>query len=428
MPEWLDILNESDQGILKSPYDHTHRMALARSLFSHGYHYLARMLASGHICTILGREYFPPRVPSFSVHDADAHAHGVKMIPIFPKSNASDFIPGSVGIDPTPDCLRARPRWKRDHFVSVFDQGQCVVSPWGYAIFSKDGFYATDFCDYDGAMIGFSGIAPEHSRIEGTVAVCMHAFSNGVFHWLMETLPRFEMLSLAGLAPKVDYYAMREMAPWHWEFIDRMGIPREKFISLGNITNFQADQLLVCSSVEEADWTVNMPYFEAEPWVTDYLASLAPDTTNVPDAGDRVYVSREKAWSRKVGNGAELKMFLEDHGFRTVIFEDLNLAEKVAVMRGAEYIVSPSGAGMANIPFMRPGSKCMVLYCEDGVYSAKNVFCANTGVTHIHSISPAQSRFYPQQMLQVPENLKEIVVDMRRLAELFEDLRIERRR
>ena len=417
--EWLDILREGGIDLLNNPYDHESRMGLARSLFMRGYEYEARICMSGKLVPILGRRYFPSKIPPFSIFDADASERGIRVTPVAPVNNAPDWIPASVGIDPLPFMLRARKRWERNHFVAELDHGRLVTNPWGYAIFDRDGNYSTDFCCNDGPMIPFSGVLPPITTIPGTVAVFSHYCSFAVFHWMLETLPRFELLRLAGELEKIDFFAMRYMLPWHWEFIDLLGIPREKFLSLGDTCHIEADRLLVCSNVEDADFSIYPGHHEPEPWITDLIARLAPPSPPV-EKTERIYISRENARSRQVSNHPELRSLLERYGFRTVFFEDMSFAEKAALLKTADVVVSPTGAALTHIPLMQPGSKCIILYCEDSVYAAKHIMCANTGVIHVHSISPALSRFQPEAMRQMPEHMREITVDITRLQELLE--------
>jgi capsular polysaccharide biosynthesis protein len=416
--EWQDILAAGGEGIMRDPYSHDHRMELARALYHRGFPYEARILMSGKLVPLMGRHYFPAKVPSCSVHDADAARHGLSVIPVEPAANRSDWITGSIGLDPTPACMRARPRWKREHFVARISGGSAVASANGYAVFSRDGHYVTDFCCNDGPMIPFSGAVPPATRLTGTVALFLHFCSFAVFHWMMESLPRFELLRLAEQLDRVDHFAMRKIHPWHWEFIDLLGLPREKFITLGDVCNIEADELLVCSNVEDCDFSIFPAYFEPEPWVTDLVARLAPPSPQVA-ATERIYVSREKAGGRQTSNAGELEIVLKRYGFKTVFFEDMSFAEKSACLKSAEYLISPWGAGLTNVPLMQPGSKCIVLYCEDTIYSGHNVIAANAGVTHIHHISPALSRSQPEAMRQMPEHMRQITVDLVSLEQLF---------
>lgn len=417
--EWLSILADGGKAMMESPYQQPARVEMMGALARHGYHYHARICWSGKLVPLLGREYFPSRLSSFSIFDADAAARGIEVIPVNPTPETKGWIPASIGIDQPDVTLRARPRWKRDHFVARIDAGQCVVSPWGYAVFARDGSYVKDFCCNDGPMIPWSGTAPPPAELKGTVAILTHSWSHAVFHWLLETIPRLHLLKLAGfLNDNVDHIVCRQIDPWHWEFIDRLGIPREKFVQVGHMANIKADTLLVCSNVEEADFSVEPAHMEAELWVTDLIANLVPNPSPA-EPGERIYISRATAGSRRGANEPELRAFLERNGFRTVFFENMSLEEKAATLRSAAIVVAVAGAALTHIPLMNAGSKCVVLYTRDSVFGGFNTLCANAGVTHVHAMSPAMSRFYPEGMKGVAEHLRDILVDIPNLAEVL---------
>jgi len=422
--EWLQVIEESPF-IRSNPYLQDSRTNLAEALDRRGYHFEARTLLSGKLVPIIGREYFPSRLPAFSVLDNTAASHGVELIHVTPQPKTDGWLPASLGIDPAPS-LMARLRWKRSHYVASFKNGECVVSPWGYAIFSQDHHYASDFCFNDGPMIAWSGVVPEAIELTGTVAVIAQSWSNAVHHWNMESVPRFELLRLAALTEnQVDHYVVRNIEPWHLEYTDRLGIPREKLRALGQVFHVRADRLLVCSNVEQADWGRNPPDLEPEPWVCSLLGELVPDPDPQQLPSEKIYISRASAGSRRVFNEGELRRFLEDNGFRTVFFENLGLDEKANVMRSAEIVISPAGAALTYVPFMRPGTKCIVLYSDDLCGSTFRDISANCGVTHIHAIFPSMTRFFPSVFVPAADHLREQIIDIKHLCDVMEVAKVK---
>ena len=416
--DWQKILAECPNA-RANPYLNDGRVELADGLNRHGYHFEARSLLSGKLVPVIGKHYFPPHIPSFSIFDDTAPSRGVELTPVFPQPATEGWFPASIGIDPIA-ALNPRARWKRNHFVASLTKGACTASPWGYGIFAGDDTYATDFCCNDGPMIAWSGVVPICAEIPGTVAVFTQSWSNAVHHWNTETLPRFELLRLAGFTPdKIDFYVFRFIEPWHLEYTDRLGIPREKLLALGNVFNFRADRLLVCSNVENTDWTMNPPELEAEPWVNAVLASIIPDPNPDEVPTEKIYISRANAGSRRVMNEGEVRRFLEDNGFTTIFFENLNLEEKANLMRKTSVVVTPIGAALTYVPFMRPGSKCLGFYSDDGCGSTFRDLCANSGVIHIHAIFPSSSRIFPSQMVPVADHLREQIVDIKHLSDVM---------
>lgn len=75
----------------------------------------------------------------------------------------------------------------------------------------------------------------------------------------------------------------------------------------------------------------------------------------------RVYLDRRAASTRRLINEGELVEALASQGIQPVRLEDLGLARQARLMRQAELIVAPHGAGLANLAFARPGTQVLEL-------------------------------------------------------------------
>lgn len=69
----------------------------------------------------------------------------------------------------------------------------------------------------------------------------------------------------------------------------------------------------------------------------------------------RLYLSRRGSAARPMANEAEVEAALAARGYETVRMEELPLLRSIALMRGAEAIVAPHGAGLARLLTSRPG-------------------------------------------------------------------------
>jgi capsular polysaccharide biosynthesis protein len=75
----------------------------------------------------------------------------------------------------------------------------------------------------------------------------------------------------------------------------------------------------------------------------------------------RLYMTRASATTRTVVNEAETIDVLKRYGFETVDPAGMTFVEQVRLFARCEALVSPHGAGMANILFMEPGSPVLEL-------------------------------------------------------------------
>ena len=78
---------------------------------------------------------------------------------------------------------------------------------------------------------------------------------------------------------------------------------------------------------------------------------------SIQKAHRRIYISRAKAAFRRIVNEDDITPSLQEHGFETVLCEDLSLQEQVRLFAEATAIVGGHGAGLTN-----------VIYCERGSF------------------------------------------------------------
>jgi capsular polysaccharide biosynthesis protein len=90
------------------------------------------------------------------------------------------------------------------------------------------------------------------------------------------------------------------------------------------------------------------------PLLDRIAASADSEVTRAPGAR-RIYLSRRGSAARPMTNEAEVEAALAAHGYVTVRLEEMPLRRQVALLRGAEAVVAPHGAGLAHLLTARPG-------------------------------------------------------------------------
>jgi capsular polysaccharide biosynthesis protein len=69
-----------------------------------------------------------------------------------------------------------------------------------------------------------------------------------------------------------------------------------------------------------------------------------------PARSERVYLARRPRSSRPF-NGEEVETWAIELGFRVVFVEELSFSDQVALFRGAEFVIGPTGAAFTNMLF-----------------------------------------------------------------------------
>lgn len=91
--------------------------------------------------------------------------------------------------------------------------------------------------------------------------------------------------------------------------------------------------------------------------VRDHLLREAPESKQLSPR--RIFLTRKKAQRRRLVNEEELSSLLEQAGFTIVTMENHSLREQIAMVRHAEVLAGPHGAGLANMLFLPPGGKVL---------------------------------------------------------------------
>ena len=180
----------------------------------------------------------------------------------------------------------------------------------------------------------------------GTIFSMIGDGAKNLYHWTFDLLPRLRMLDAARRGQV--RLLVRLQYPFQQACLEAAGFSSASIIPAEPTTLYRTEDLLAASVIKGI--TPDNLACARE----IYLKLIA----SVPEARTavRLYISRAKATSRKIANEAELEEGLRRRGFRIAFFEELSLAEQVALVSQAEIIVSPHGAAWTLAVAARPGT------------------------------------------------------------------------
>lgn len=216
--------------------------------------------------------------------------------------------------------------------------------------------------------IFFEPKLPKVTKMPGSALVLGQFFyecSGNYYHFLIDTLPRLELLRRSGLnLQDFDHILMHPpKTAFEREGLERFGIDPQKIRALGAQEHLEFDQLTVTSN-----------FWRFGPWVTDFLKQefLTGRPTQRPYR--RLYVTRQGASTRRVVNEAAFVNLLSAYGFETLDPADYTLQEQALLFSEAEVVVGPHGAGLSNIAFCQPGTRVLEIRPSDQVHMHWDVF------------------------------------------------------
>jgi hypothetical protein len=215
------------------------------------------------------------------------------------------------------------------------------------------------------------------SHFDTTVASLSTRSSDNFYHWIWDILPRFFLLDSLGYRPEKIYIDVRK--PFQRDALKLLGYSMDHIIPIDQYPCISASQLLVPA----------FPAFRVpiSVWAGHYLREtfwnrVPKDTSS--SLPRRVYISRGDASWRKVLNEPEVIALCQRYGCEAIQTSKLTFAEQVNLFRQVEAVVSPHGAGLANVAFCPSGTKIIELFAEQFIREAFWVQCSVMGLDYTY--------------------------------------------
>lgn len=143
------------------------------------------------------------------------------------------------------------------------------------------------------------------------------------------------------LFPELKYYVMPEGETWRF-------------------------QHLITPSMSNSNDGVVTPHLP--PWLRHFKGSFGIPENKKPYR--KIYISRDKANTRKLNNANELLLSLK--GWQSVTLEDLPITEQVKLFAESTHVLATHGAGLVNALWCKEGTK--IIEIQDGKMLHKKVY------------------------------------------------------
>jgi capsular polysaccharide biosynthesis protein len=232
------------------------------------------------------------------------------------------------------------------------------ASQWDYAVLSGESLL-TDL-SYEPGLDRATGrnhsflrrrFAPRPIHVDVGIALCSSWADVAYYHWMIELLPRIQLLRMAGVSTKLPVFVNSLAKPFQRDTLDKLGIRTAIGLDGGLV---EARTLLAPSW---AGITADPPR-----WAIDFLRESFLPPAGAGSGPTRLYVSRADTGSRRVKNEKDLVAALASKGFVSVVSAPLSFAEQVEMFSRATHIVAPHGGGLTNIVFCNPDCRVVELF------------------------------------------------------------------
>ena len=184
----------------------------------------------------------------------------------------------------------------------------------------------------------------------------LSGLENNYYHFTVEFLARWYLWLCSGI--EFDWITFPLESSFHIDLARLLNIDFNKILQSENHHCLQADEIIVPDMINNWRLVHYRKYSHAlkvflPSWLPQCHSIIAQNTRlfdlNKPRYPKRIYISREKANYRYVLNEKDLEDTFIKYNIHSVCMEDFSLTEQILMFADLEMVISPHGAGLANI-------------------------------------------------------------------------------
>ncbi|MGL4503389.1 MAG: tetratricopeptide repeat protein, partial [Planktothrix sp.] len=315
------------------------------------------------------------------------------------------------------------------NYLVIVPHGRAWCDLHTSAIWSEDNHLLADLSTGNVPFLFVLDKLPAIHYLDETVAFLSTLGGANYYHWLVDILPRFELLKQAGIdLNTIDKFVINDYnQSFHKDVIKFLGIPEHKLITSVEYPHLQARQLIVPSATSSTEKWLGS-FIEGPPqWVCKFLQQkfLPLADSQSSDPIDKVYISRRSTKTRRFVNETEVSALLEDYGFKTVILESLSVQEQITLLARAKMIIAPHGAGLTNTIFCQRGTKLIEIFSPQYVPDCYWITSNQVGLDYYYLIGEPKENYHEKfphlrlNTVNYPPRAEDIYVNIESLWQLM---------
>ncbi len=202
---------------------------------------------------------------------------------------------------------------------------------------------------------------PKRELIPETVTVLATGAGGKYYHWILEALPRLEILknTLPNGLDSIDKFIVNKGISAIPETLEILGIPSNKLLYCDSNSHIQAKTLVVPSLAGSVG--------DPPSWVCNFLRESFLKCKQDINTPSKIYISRGKAQYRRVTNEESVLNYLSNHGFTPICLEEHSFSMQITLLSNAKVVVASHGAGLSNLIWCNPGTKVLEMFSPNYV-------------------------------------------------------------
>jgi capsular polysaccharide biosynthesis protein len=197
------------------------------------------------------------------------------------------------------------------------------------------------------------------------------------------------------------------------EILELLGIPQTKILETHKHPHIQAHQLVIPSYPSTPAWMTK----RVCQWLQKLILSSPSSNSGTYD---RLYITREQAFTRRIINESEVIAFLQPLGFQPVVLESLSVREQAQLLASANVVISAHGGGLTNLTFCQPGTTVIEIFSPNFVYPCYWLICNLLNLDYYYLTGTVPGGYFLQQQLYPNPRTEDILVDLAALKQVLQ--------
>lgn len=198
-------------------------------------------------------------------------------------------------------------------------------------------------------------------KIDKTVvSLIQDASGKNYAHWLLDILPKLEILNKTIPTDTVDYFLLPELKyNFQYETLKILGIPTKKILNTKFNRHIKAKKLIIIDHPWYSKGTVHDEMINIHEWIIKWLRKKFLEFSDSKTKDLKLFIDRSDSIFNhcKLINANDVWNLLKKNGFQKLKLSSINFQEQVNLFNSADTIVGAHGAGLANTIFSKANTK-----------------------------------------------------------------------
>jgi len=236
---------------------------------------------------------------------------------------------------------------------------------------------------------------PPAIDLRGRILLLATTGGDNYFHWMMDVLPRIEMVQkVAKSLKKFDRIVINSgQTNFQKESLAQFAIRPDQCVKVNSRVRYRCEEL----------WVPSLPSLMGYPTARNVRFLQRAFLGGKPfNKGRRILIGREPGKSRQTKGWDEVRKILISRGFKEIQPGKLPIRQQARIFAEAEWVVGIHGAALTNLAFCRPGTRVVEILGWDYVNPCYRALSDAAGL-HYHALIGGDWSSSPVTRLDRPE-------------------------